>query len=61
MVDDGDLIQAAQAGDRQALDTLLRRHYERVYAICRRMTGNEHDALDATQNALIAITRGLDR
>jgi len=61
MVDDGDLIQAAQAGDRQALDTLLRRHYERVYAICRRMTGNEHDALDATQDALIAITRGLDR
>ena len=41
MVDDGDLIDAAQAGDRQALDTLLRRHYDRVYAICRRMTGND--------------------
>ncbi len=25
------------------------------------MTGNDHDALDATQDALIAITRGLDR
>jgi RNA polymerase sigma-70 factor (ECF subfamily) len=61
MVDDGDLIKAAQAGDRRALDTLLRRHYDRVYALCRRMTGNDHDALDATQDALIAITRGLDR
>lgn len=25
------------------------------------MTGNDHDAMDATQDALIAITRGLDR
>jgi len=37
--DDSDLIEAAQAGDRQALDALLRRHYDRVYGICRRMTG----------------------
>jgi RNA polymerase sigma-70 factor (ECF subfamily) len=55
------LIEAAQAGDRQALDALLRLHYDRVYAICRRMTGNDHDALDATQDALIALTRGLSR
>ncbi|MGZ4709277.1 MAG: RNA polymerase sigma factor [Acidimicrobiales bacterium] len=54
-------MEAAQAGDRDALDALLRRHYDRVHAICRRMTGNDHDALDATQDALIAITRGLDR
>jgi len=59
--DDSDLIEAAQAGDRQALDALLRRHYDRVYGICRRMTGNDHDALDAAQDALIAITRGIDR
>jgi RNA polymerase sigma-70 factor (ECF subfamily) len=56
-----DLIEAAQAGDRQALDALLRQHYSRVYGICRRMTGNDHDALDATQDALIALTRGLSR
>ena len=55
------LIEAAQAGDERALDTLLRRHYDRVYGICRRMTGNDPDALDATQDALIAITRGLGR
>jgi RNA polymerase sigma-70 factor (ECF subfamily) len=40
---------------------LLRRHHDRVYALCRRMTGNEADARDATQEALIAVCRGLDR
>lgn len=29
--------------------------------MCRRLAGNEADALDATQEALIAIVRGLDR
>lgn len=55
------LIAAAQAGDRRALDQLLRAHYSQVYAICRRMTGNDHDALDAAQDALIALTRGIQR
>jgi RNA polymerase sigma-70 factor (ECF subfamily) len=59
--DDGDLIDAARRGDRGALDRLLRRHYDRLYALCRRMTGNEPDALDAAQEALIAIAKGLPR
>jgi RNA polymerase sigma-70 factor (ECF subfamily) len=54
-------VAAAQGGDRDALDALLRRHHDRVYALCRRMTGNDADALDATQEALIAIVRGLPR
>ena len=52
---------AAQAGDRAALDALLRRHYDRIYAVCRRMTGQDADAADAAQDALIAIVRGLPR
>lgn len=47
------------AGDGGALDQLLRRHHGRIHALCRRMTGNETDADDATQEALIAIARGL--
>jgi RNA polymerase sigma-70 factor (ECF subfamily) len=61
MTDDATLIAAAQAGDRTALDTLLRAHQPTVYAICRRIVGNEHDALDAMQDTLVAIVRGLDR
>jgi len=40
---------------------LLGRHYERLHGLCRRMLGNDQDALDATQEALIAIVRGLPR
>jgi RNA polymerase sigma-70 factor (ECF subfamily) len=55
------LARAANAGDRGALEVLLARHLDRVHAICRRVTGHPEDALDATQEALIAVTRGLHR
>ena len=58
---DEQLVVAAQAGDRAALDQLLRRHHDRIHALCRRITGNDTDALDATQEALIAVVRGLHR
>lgn len=32
-----------------------------MYRICRRIAGNDADALDATQEALIAVVRGLPR
>lgn len=54
-------MRAAQGGDRGALDALLRRHADRIHAVCRRITGNDADALDATQEAMIAVVRGLDR
>jgi RNA polymerase sigma-70 factor (ECF subfamily) len=59
--DDRALVAAAQAGDRDALDALLRRHFDRVHALCRRLVGNDADAHDATQEALIAICRGIGR
>jgi RNA polymerase sigma-70 factor (ECF subfamily) len=59
--DDGVLVAAAQAGDTVALDALLRRHYDRVHALCRRLAGNAADADDATQEAVMAIVRGLPR
>jgi RNA polymerase sigma-70 factor (ECF subfamily) len=59
--EDRELVAAAQGGDRGALDALLRRHADRLHAVCRRVTGNDADALDATQEAMIAIVRGLDR
>jgi RNA polymerase sigma-70 factor (ECF subfamily) len=57
--DDATLIAAAQAGDSHALDALLRRHYDRLWGLCRRLAGNPADAEDATQEALIAVARGL--
>ena len=61
LLDDRALVTAAQGGDRVALDELLRRHYNRVHAVCRRITGNDADAADATQEATIAMVRGLAR
>ena len=58
---DHELVTAAQGGDRGALDQLLRRHYDRVHAVCRRITGHEADAADAAQEAMIAMVRNLDR
>ncbi len=57
--EEGARVAAAQAGDRPALEHLLRDHQAQVYAVCRRITGNDTDALDATQEALIAVVRGL--
>jgi RNA polymerase sigma-70 factor, ECF subfamily len=57
--DDRSLVAAAQRGDRSALDTLLRRHYDRVHAVCRRIAGSSRDADDAAQEAMIGIVRGL--
>lgn len=54
-------MAAARSGDRAALDALLRRHHDRLFALCRRLAGNDADAYDALQEALIAIARGLDR
>ena len=54
-------MAAAVGGDREALDRLLRRHADRLHAVCRRVMGNDADAADALQEAMIAIVRGLAR
>jgi len=61
MLDDHELVAAAQGGDRRALDTLLRNHYDRIHAVCRRIAGSTRDADDAAQEAMIGIVRGLPR
>ena len=58
---DAELVAQAQAGAREAVDELLRRHYDRLYAVCRRVAGNDADAADACQEAVMAIVRGLPR
>jgi RNA polymerase sigma-70 factor, ECF subfamily len=37
----------------------LRVHYDRISLICQRITGNAADADDATQEAMMAIARGI--
>lgn len=56
---DDALLATARAGDRSALETLLRDSYARLWSVCRQLTGDDADASDATQNAMMAIVRGL--
>ncbi len=58
---DDDLLPAVRAGNRHALDELLRRHQPRLWAVCRRLTGSDADADDAAQEALVSIVRALPR
>ena len=48
-------VKRAQAGDREACIRLLREVEAAVYRTAYYLLGNEHDALDATQEALLRI------
>lgn len=50
-----ELIRAAQAGDRDAVVALLRQIETHVYRTAFYFLGNEHDAMDASQEALLKI------
>ncbi len=50
-----ELIRAAQSGDRDALISLLRQIETHVYRTAFYILGNEQDAMDAAQEALLRI------
>ena len=53
-------ITAAQLGNRQALERLLRDHLDVVHLTCRRVLLNPEDAKDAAQQALINIATRIE-
>src|SRR6186713_1427204 len=57
--DVADLIAAAQAGDREAFDELVRRTYADTYTLAYRLTGNEEDARDVAQEAYLRAYRAI--
>jgi RNA polymerase sigma-70 factor (ECF subfamily) len=50
-----------RAGDQEAFRLLVERHSHALFRLAYRMTGNEHDAEDVVQEALVKAYRGLDR
>jgi RNA polymerase sigma-70 factor, ECF subfamily len=57
----GDLVEVARSGDRHAFDEIVRRTYVDVYTLAVRLTGNEEDAGDVTQEAYVRAWRGIGR
>jgi RNA polymerase sigma-70 factor (ECF subfamily) len=60
-LDVAELVAAAQGGDREAFDELVRVTYAESYTLALRLTGNEEDARDVVQEAYFRAFRGLRR
>lgn len=61
MSDDLDLVARARDGDTAAFADLMRRHEDRVFALCLRTLREREAALDTTQDVFITVFRKLDR
>jgi RNA polymerase sigma-70 factor (ECF subfamily) len=58
---DSDRVEQARRGDRRALESLLREVHPLVFNVCRRTLGDDADAADASQNALLNVARNIER
>ena len=56
---DEELLEAARAGDDEAMEALLARHEQNVFRFGLRMCGNEEDARDVLQETLLATFKGV--
>lgn len=57
---DSTLVERARDGEVAALERLYRRHVDRVYALCLRMTADERRAEELTQDVWVRVWRKLD-
>jgi RNA polymerase sigma-70 factor, ECF subfamily len=60
-MDDAAAVAQARAGDSEGFRLLVERHSRALFKLAYRMTGNEHDAEDVVQEALLKAYRSLDR
>jgi RNA polymerase sigma-70 factor (ECF subfamily) len=61
MADDADagLVSAAVAGNRDAFETLLRKHYDRIHGLAWQLTGSRADAEDVAQDVCCVLVEKL--
>jgi len=52
---DAELVSAAVAGNRDAFETVLRAHYDRIHGLAWQLTGSRSDADDIAQDVCCAL------
>lgn len=57
--DDSELAGRAAKGDRTAFGTLIERHYDRIFRMCWRWTGNRATAEDAAQEVCVKLAQAI--
>ena len=58
---DAELVDRVRAGDRRAMEALMRRHNRTLYRTARAILRDDAEAEDAVQDAYLQAFRGLDR
>lgn len=53
--EDNELVKRIKAGDKQAFDLLVRKHYQNIFSYCYRRTGNYDVAADLTQDVFLKL------
>jgi RNA polymerase sigma-70 factor (ECF subfamily) len=56
-----DLVERAQAGDRDALEELYLEHFDRIYSYLHMTVGNRHDAEDLTTQTFLRMLESIGR
>jgi len=58
-LDDAELVQRAQSGQRAAFESLFHRHQDRVYTVALAIVGNATDAKDVVQETFVRAYKRL--
>ncbi len=59
-MEDRELLERAQNGDKEAFAELVKRYHKHLYNLAYRMTGDREDSMDVVQEALYRVYRSLD-
>ena len=54
---EAELLARVVTGDRQAFESVMRSHEDRVFSVCLRILGDRERALDATQDTFLTVFR----
>lgn len=59
MLQDDELVNRIKAGEKEAMEILVKRHYSSIYSYIYRKTGDKHIAYDLTQEVFIKMLQAV--